>query len=142
MKWNASATILSLLLICSPAFAIEPEPVSLKAGEPAPWDAKCFTLKFAATMAYDATVGCDKRVEAECRLADELADVRINQMRLEHAADLEMWEAKIDLLTKRLERATAWWKSPLFVSSMAVVLTTTVILVARYLVIEAHPVTP
>jgi len=90
-------------------------------------------------MAYDATIGADKRVKEAREFTEQLADVRVNRMRMEHAADLELRDGKIQALAEQLERAYAWWKSPLFVASISAVLTFGAILAARYLVIELQP---
>lgn len=108
------------------------------AGKPAPWDAMCSTPTRAATLAVRLGQCADRQAAAVAR-AQELADIAVNLMRQKHAISLEAAEAVQNVLSERLERAEAFWRSPLFVASLSVVLTLGAILGARYLVIQTQP---
>lgn len=96
------------------------------------------TLRRAANLAAECSL-CTKRTEAEVKLATDLSDIALALSRQQHAIDNEKHSDQMEIMDKRIERALVWYRSPLFVGSVTVVLTVAGLLTARHLIVELSP---
>lgn len=87
------------------------------------------TLVRAATLAVNCK-DCDERIVNDVKLATDLAAIALKSARDEHEVDNEKNEAKIAFLKVRLDKANAWYRSPMFVGSMVWLGTTLVYVLA------------
>lgn len=93
----------------------------------------CSTLKRSATLAVRCAQ-CDARMEAELARVQGLTDVELGRLRQYAEAESELNAAKIELLEKRL----TWYRDPLFVVPVAVLVTAAALLGARKLIVETQ----
>jgi len=131
-------TILSLLLTSSSASAEDDyKSVGLKAGETVPFDAQCSTPELAARVAVKAHQ-CSELVKLRVEEKQKLCDVDISLLRQKQAIENERHDGQMDILKDRLEDATAWYRSPVFVATVTVILTAGAMLGARKLIVETQ----
>ena len=131
-------TILSLLLTSSSASAGDDyKSVGVKAGGKVPFDAQCSTPELVARIAVKAHQ-CTELVKIELEHKQKLCDVDTSLLRQKHAIKNELAEDKIKVLNAQVKDATVWYRSPIFVATVSVVLTASVMLGARELIVETQ----
>lgn len=82
---------------------------------------------------------CDERCDAAVEREQGNCDVRVNLQRKLHAVDNEKHADQLKVLQDRLNRAQAWYRSPVFVASITTVLVVAGLLTARELIVETNP---
>jgi len=112
-----------------------PRAVPLAKGEPAPFAGQLIDTETAITLGTKAA-DCGSRTATEVTRAVRLVQVDVDLCQRHREIDHEASLATIDAVELRLDAASAWYRSPVFVASVSVVLTLGAVLVARYAVVE------
>jgi hypothetical protein len=100
----------------------------LQAGEVAPFSGQLITTELAITLGQKAEY-CDTRIRLETEFIASQFQLDLDLERRLHQIDNEGCVEKVDLLNQRLKerQERKWYRHPLFVSTVSVILTGVVI---------------
>jgi len=141
-SWCGLAAVISLLWFqARPVQAAEticdPDQPSrcatpLKASEPAPYAGQLLSPPLAIDLGLKADF-CEEKLKLELDFQKKTLGLDLDLERQLRENDREAWDAEKALLQKRLEEAQAghWYEHPVFVATVAAVLTFLVVLGAR-----------
>lgn len=105
--------------------------VYLEEGEPAPFDGDLFPPEKSIRIGLRLE-GCQERAAIDLGHATRIFEIELKRESDKAVAKLEAEQARRQLIETELERARAWYRTPEFVASVAVVLTVASVVISVY----------